>query len=59
MAGGVAKRLHLHARMIELPRPGGGGVRVTAPLPDHMKESWAFFGWDGESDDDPFAGFEP
>ncbi len=59
LAGGVAKRLHLHARMIELPSGDGGSVRVTAPLPGHMKESWALFGWPEDRDDDPFAEFEP
>jgi 23S rRNA pseudouridine955/2504/2580 synthase len=36
-------RLHLHARAIELPHPGGGTLRVTAPLPDAMAETWRFF----------------
>lgn len=46
--------LHLHARSIRLPRIGGGTLEVTAPLPDHMREAWAYFGF-GEDDEDPFA----
>ncbi|BBK43913.1 pseudouridine synthase [Allostella vacuolata] len=46
--------LQLHARSIRVPKPGGGFVEVTAPLPDHMREAWAFFGF-GEDDGDPFV----
>lgn len=48
------QRLHLHARSLEIPSPGGGSLKVTAPLPPHMKETWRFFGFDGDADD-PFA----
>jgi 23S rRNA pseudouridine955/2504/2580 synthase len=50
-------RLHLHARSLALPRPDGGTLRVTAPLPSHMRQSWAFFGFAGDVED-PFAGLE-
>ena len=41
---GVENKLHLHARRISFPHPSGEGVvDVTAPLPDHMKESFALF----------------
>lgn len=42
---GVSKRLHLHARRIVFPHPGGGTVDVSAPLPPHMKETWNLFGF--------------
>ncbi|MGH6734792.1 MAG: RluA family pseudouridine synthase [Methyloceanibacter sp.] len=43
---GVSNRLHLHARRISFPHPGGEGVvDVTAPLPDHMRQSFALFGF--------------
>ena len=42
---GIAPRLHLHARAIELPG-GGRPLRVVAPLPPHMRETWAFLGFD-------------
>jgi 23S rRNA pseudouridine955/2504/2580 synthase len=49
-----AKRVHLHARSLAIPHPLGGTLRVTAPLPRHMRQSWKFFGF---ADDvaDPFA----
>jgi len=48
------KRLHLHARSLSIPHPLGSTLRVTAPLPRHMRQSWQFFGF---ADDvaDPFA----
>jgi len=51
---GIAPRLHLHARAIELPAPPGGGrpLRVVAPLPPHMRETWAFLGFDPEPSGD-------
>ena len=38
--------LHLHARSIKLPHPSGGELRVTAPLPAKLIQSWQFFGFD-------------
>lgn len=46
--GGMQKRLHLHARHIEIPAPGGGKIEVTAPLPPHMVQSWNLIGFDKE-----------
>jgi 23S rRNA pseudouridine955/2504/2580 synthase len=44
---GVPDKLHLHARRISFPHPSGEGtVDVTAPLPDHMRESFALFGFE-------------
>ena len=51
----VGRGLHLHARAIRLPHPAGGTLRVSAPLPAHMRMTWAFFGFDPEDDGDPFA----
>ena len=51
-----ARQLHLHARAISFPHPKGRRIAVTAPLPQHMRETLAFFGF-GEGDErDPFAG---
>jgi 23S rRNA pseudouridine955/2504/2580 synthase len=50
-----ARRLHLHARSIELPRPDGGVLKVAAPLPPHMRKTWKFLGF-AEHAEDPFAG---
>ena len=44
--GAVADRLHLHARSIDIAHPDGGRLRVTAPLPEHMRKSWELFGFD-------------
>ena len=52
--GAAPAQLHLHARSLEIPNPGGGSLRVTARLPAHMKETWRFFGFDSDAQD-PFA----
>ena len=44
--GGVQNKLHLHARRIDVPHPSGGRLRVTAPLPPHMVQTWNLFGFD-------------
>ncbi len=38
------RKLHLHARTLILPRPDGSMLRLTAPLPEHMKATWRFLG---------------
>ena len=53
------RKLHLHARALALPHPRGGTLVVTAPLPAHMKETWAFFGFDASEEPDPFADLAP
>ncbi|HEX3863490.1 MAG TPA: RluA family pseudouridine synthase [Stellaceae bacterium] len=52
--GGAAHRLHLHARSLEVPHPSGGILRISAPLPPHMRRLWEFFGFEDEARD-PFA----
>ncbi len=46
MPEGIPNKLHLHARRIVFPHPRGGTVDVTAPLSDHMRKTWKFFGFD-------------
>jgi 23S rRNA pseudouridine955/2504/2580 synthase len=53
--GALTDRLHLHARSIDIARPEGGRLKVSAPLPPHMKEAWQLFGFDPESKADPFG----
>jgi 23S rRNA pseudouridine955/2504/2580 synthase len=53
--GGIADKLHLHARSIDIARPDGGRLVVTAPLPDHMLKSWELLGFNAGSDRDYFA----
>jgi 23S rRNA pseudouridine955/2504/2580 synthase len=58
LAGVVAaKGLHLHARSLAIPSPAGGLLRVTAPIPPHMRETWDLLGFAGDAGD-PFAELE-
>jgi 23S rRNA pseudouridine955/2504/2580 synthase len=58
LAGVVAaSRLHLHARSLAIPSPAGGLLRVTAPLPSHMRETWDLLGFADDASD-PFAELE-
>jgi 23S rRNA pseudouridine955/2504/2580 synthase len=42
----LAKRLQLHAREIACPHPADGTtLRIIAPLPPHMAETWAALGF--------------
>ena len=50
-----ARRLHLHARAIRIPRPDGTVIEVTAPLPEHMRATWRFLGFDETEAGNPFA----
>ena len=43
--GGIQHRLHLHARRLLIPHPSGGQIDVTAPLPQHMQQSWNLLGF--------------
>jgi 23S rRNA pseudouridine955/2504/2580 synthase len=49
---GLEPKLHLLARRLVLPHPRKGFIDVTAPLPEHMKKSFAMFGFD-ETERDP------
>jgi 23S rRNA pseudouridine955/2504/2580 synthase len=51
---GIADRLHLHARAIEIPRGGGPALRVVAPLTGHMLATWRLLGFDPDADLDPW-----
>ena len=50
--GGVQNKLHLHARRIDIPHPSGGRLRVTAPMPAHMVQTWNLFGFDMTAGDE-------
>jgi len=52
LPAGLEPKLHLLARRLILPHPRGGIIDVTAPLPEHMKKSFAMFGFD-ENERDP------
>ncbi|HML11357.1 MAG TPA: RluA family pseudouridine synthase [Stellaceae bacterium] len=53
LGGIAAHRLHLHARALEIPHPAGFTLKVTAPLPPHMKRMWEFLDFAGDAPD-PF-----
>jgi 23S rRNA pseudouridine955/2504/2580 synthase len=55
----LPRQLHLHARSIRLPRPGGGTIQAGAPLPAHMATTWRFFGFDTDPSEEPLADAEP
>ena len=49
LPGGIQNRLHLLARRIVIPHPRSGKpVDVTAPLPQHMQQSWNLLGLDAK-----------
>jgi 23S rRNA pseudouridine955/2504/2580 synthase len=56
LGGIISKKLHLHARSLTFEHPvTRKPLTVTAPLPDHMKDSWDTFGWAEDlAADDPF-----
>ena len=46
LPGGAEKpMLHLHARAIRMPHPKGGVLEAKAPLPTHIRETFAFLGF--------------
>jgi 23S rRNA pseudouridine955/2504/2580 synthase len=51
LPGGIQQRLHLHARRIVMPLPSGETLDVTAPLPQHMQQTWNLLGLDAKQYD--------
>lgn len=43
---GISPKLHLHAAQIALRLPSGKQVTIAAPLPEHMAQTWALFGFE-------------
>lgn len=50
MPGKLARKLHLHARSIVLPREGKPDLSVTAELPGHMLEAFATLAFNAKQD---------
>ncbi len=46
---GLADGLHLHARALRLPNPGGPPIEIVADLPPHMKQTFEVLGFDENS----------
>ena len=49
LPGGIQNRLHLHARNIEIPHPDRGLINITAPLPQHMLQTFNLLGFEEAS----------
>lgn len=46
VGGAISRNMHLHARSLRLEHPVTGAMlELTAPLPEHMAQSWDLFGW--------------
>ena len=41
----LGRGLHLHARRLALPMPGGKRIDITAPLPPHMQQTFDLLGF--------------
>lgn len=56
LGGIISKKLHLHARSLTFQHPATRKpMTLTAPLPDHMAQSWETLGWTEDlAADDPF-----
>ncbi len=56
MGGEISRKLHLHARHLQIEHPETRAVMTfTAPLPPHMQRSWDSFGWNASDvPTDPF-----
>ncbi len=52
------KKMHLHARAIQMPHPVKGILNVTAQLPKHIKETFDFLGFDETDSVNPFDYFK-
>ncbi|MFN4355161.1 RluA family pseudouridine synthase [Parvibaculum sp.] len=56
--GEIARRLHLHARSIDIAHPDGGRFFIEAELPPHMMLSWKLLGFDERDAKDAFEGLD-
>jgi 23S rRNA pseudouridine955/2504/2580 synthase len=52
----ISKKMHLHARSLTIQHPiTYKEMTFSAPMPDHMKKTWTYFGWtDSDVPSDPF-----
>ncbi|GGE36646.1 RluA family pseudouridine synthase [Actibacterium pelagium] len=58
IGGIISNKLHLHARSMTFEHPVTGKLTtITAPLPEHMANTFETFGWTEDlAADDPFEG---
>ncbi len=46
LGGEISRKLHLHARSLSFQHPfTGAQINLVAPLPEHMKRTWATLDW--------------
>ncbi len=46
LGGDISRKLHLHARSLQIEHPvTGARLMLTAPLPDHMRKTWGTLDW--------------
>ncbi len=45
LSGSISRKMHLHARRLVIPAPGGDTIDVTADLPDHFAASMVSLGF--------------
>ncbi|UWR48619.1 RluA family pseudouridine synthase [Phaeobacter inhibens] len=60
LGGIISKKLHLHCRRMAFEHPTTKKpLSITAPLPDHMRDSWDTFGWSEDlAAEDPFESLQ-
>lgn len=46
LSGTISRKMHLHARRLVIPAPGGDMIDVVADLPEHFAASMASLGFD-------------
>ena len=51
---GLADGLHLHARALRLPNPGGRAIEIVAELPPHIQQTFDVLGFETSSVEDFF-----
>lgn len=60
LGGDISRKLHLHARSLQIEHPVTRAIlNLTAPLPKHMAHTWDTFQWQPkDAPDDPFEDWE-
>ena len=53
LTGAISKKMHLHARSIEIPL-AGNMLHIVAPMPPHMVETWSMLDFDMDLGDKAF-----
>lgn len=56
--GEIPRKLHLHARSIDIAHPDGGRLFIEADLSPHMQKSWKLLGFALRDAKDAFAGLD-